>query len=208
MSYFITFEGIEGCGKTTQSKLLNEYLRSLQFDVLWTREPGGPAISEKIREILLDNGNSLMLPETELLLYMASRAQHTGEWIIPALQEGKIVICDRYYDSSLAYQGGGRALDLQTIKKISSFATYGLVPDYTFLIDIPVGVGIERMAEKHADRIESESIEFHKKVRKRFLTVAKEESERYIVINGVDEIKEIQSQIREIVLKRLKDGKK
>ena len=106
MSYFITFEGIEGCGKTTQSILLAQYLHSLNYEVLLTREPGGPPISEMIRKILLDKSNSEMLPQTELLLYMASRAQHTGEWILPALKEGKIVICDRYYDSSLAYQGG------------------------------------------------------------------------------------------------------
>lgn len=208
MSCFITFEGIEGCGKTTQSKLLADYLFSCGYDVFWTREPGGPPISEMIREILLDNGNDMMLPETELLLYMASRAQHTGEWIIPALREGKIVICDRYFDSSLAYQGGGRNLDLRMIRTITGFATFGLVPETTFLIDIPAEIGLKRIGEKEADRIESESIDFHNVVRNLFIDVAKKEKERYIIVNGNDPIEKIHIQIREKVLLRLKDGLK
>ncbi|MBW6515639.1 MAG: dTMP kinase [Candidatus Cloacimonetes bacterium] len=203
MSYFITFEGIEGCGKSTHSILLAEYLHSINYDVLLTREPGGPPISEKIRAILLDRNHSEMLPQTELLLYMASRSQHTGEWIKPALKEGKIVICDRYYDSSLAYQGGGRDLDLKVIRSITKFATFGLVPDCTILIDIPVEIGIERIKQKTPDRIESESIHFHEKVRNLFLDVAKEESKRYIIINGNKNIEDIQAQIRELVLRRI-----
>jgi len=207
MRYFITFEGIEGCGKSTQSKLLSDYLNSAGYDVLMTREPGGPPISEKIRDILLANEHHKMLPETELLLYMASRAQHTGEWIMPALNEGKIVICDRYSDSSIAYQGGGRDLDLDMIRGIIRFATFGLVPDLTFLIDIPAEVGIERIKQKAPDRIESEAIAFHRKVRNVFINVAKQETDRYIIINGNDDITSIQSQIREITVRRLKDGK-
>jgi len=207
MRYFITFEGIEGCGKSTQSKLLSDYLNSAGYDVLMTREPGGPPISEKIRDILLANEHHKMLPETELLLYMASRAQHTGEWIMPALNEGKIVICDRYSDSSIAYQGGGRDLDLDMIREMIRFATFGLVPDLTFLIDIPAEVGIERIKQKAPDRIESEAIAFHRKVRNVFLNVAKQETYRYIIINGNDDITSIQSQIREITVRRLKDGK-
>ncbi len=204
MKFFVTFEGIEGCGKSTQSKLLDDYLRSAGYKVLLTREPGGPIISEKIREILLSNEHWKMLPETELLLYMASRAQHTGEWILPALNEGKIVICDRYYDSSIAYQGGGRDLDLNVICEITRFATFGLIPDLTFLIDIPVEIGIKRIKEKDADRIESEAIAFHRKVRRLFLDVAKQETERYIIINGDDDITNIQSQIREITDRRVR----
>ena len=203
MSYFITFEGIEGCGKTTQSILLAQYLHSLNYEVLLTREPGGPPISEMIRKILLDKSNSEMLPQTELLLYMASRAQHTGAWILPALKEGKIVICDRYYDSSLAYQGGGRDLDLKVIRSIAKFATFGLVPNTTFLIDIPVEVGISRNKHKEADRIESEAINFHQKVRNLFLDVAKEESQRYIIINGNDDVEKIQARVRDQILAKL-----
>lgn len=208
MSYFITFEGIEGCGKSTQALLLKEYLLSLDYNVLLTREPGGPPISEKIRRILLDNGNSRMLAETELLLYMASRAQHTGEWIKPALNAGKIVICDRYTDSSLAYQGGGRELDLAMIISIAKFATFGIIPDCTILLDIPVEIALERIKHKDADRIESEDFSFHQKVRDVFIDVAKKEPVRYIIMNGNDKVENIQSRIIETILTKIKDGKK
>jgi dTMP kinase len=125
---FITFEGIEGCGKSTQVKLLAEWLRETGREVLLTREPGGPVISEEIRSILLNPHNHEMLPETELLLYMASRSQHTGQWIIPALNTGKDVISDRYYDSTIAYQGAARSINLEWIQKLTEYATYSLKP--------------------------------------------------------------------------------
>jgi dTMP kinase len=151
---FITFEGIEGCGKSTQSKLLAEYLQKRGIDTLSTREPGGPKISEEIREILLSNANDEMIDRTEVLLYMASRSQHTGEWIIPALDSGKIVISDRYYDSTIAYQGAARKIERKVIDMLTHFATFGLKPDITFLVDLPAEVGLSRIEAKNADRLE------------------------------------------------------
>ncbi|MCD4818886.1 MAG: dTMP kinase [Candidatus Cloacimonetes bacterium] len=192
---FITFEGIEGCGKSTQAKLLKKYLIEKGHKVLLTREPGGPQISEKIRELLLDPFNKEMLPETEMLLYMASRSQHTGEWIIPALQKGKFVISDRYYDSTIAYQGAARKIDLNIINTITKYATYGLVPDITFLIDLPAEVGLSRISPDKADRLEQESLEFHQRVRKGFLNFAENNKNRYVIIDGKDNIEDIQKNI-------------
>jgi len=191
---FITFEGIEGCGKSTQTKLLAEYFRKNGEDVFLSREPGGPNISEKIREILLSNENSEMLSITEVLLYAASRSQHTGEWILPKLQAGKIVICDRYFDSTTAYQGAARKIDGKMIDTITSFATFGLKPDITVLIDLAVEVGLARISPKDADRLESESLDFHKKVREGFLQIAKTEK-RFIVVDGSQTIAEISNEI-------------
>jgi dTMP kinase len=208
MSLFITFEGIEGCGKSTQAKLTADFLKSLNYEVFATREPGGPPISEKIRSILLDNENSSMLPETELLLYMASRAQHTGEWIIPALKSKKIVICDRYYDSTLAYQGAGREISSEIICELIKFSTFGLIPDKTFLIDISVDTGLKRMSDRTKDRLESEAFSFHAKVRKAFIDVAKSDYKRYTVINGENSIENVHNQIKEHIIDILKDGGK
>ena len=202
MEYFITFEGIEGCGKSTQAKLLADYLTNNGYEVLLTREPGGPQISEKIRKILLDAENKEMLPETELLLYMASRSQHTGEWIIPALKAKKIVISDRYYDSTIAYQGAARNIDLNIIKSITKYATYGLVPNLTILIDTPAEIGLSRIKKDEADRLEQESLAFHKKVRQGFLNLAKREKERFFVIDGKLSIKEI----NEMIIKKIKSN--
>jgi len=190
-SLFITFEGIEGCGKSTQAKMLKKYLENLGKKVLLTREPGGPKISEDIRSILLDTNNHEMLPETEMLLYMASRSQHTGEWIIPALEKGIFVISDRYYDSTIAYQGAARKIDRNIIDTITKYATFGLVPDLTFLIDMPAEIGLSRISRTDADRLERESLEFHEKVRKGFLEIAEIEKERYIVVDGYKSIEEI-----------------
>jgi len=181
---FITFEGIEGCGKSTQTKAIADYFKENSFPFLVTREPGGTFISEKIRDILLDNANQEMNPETELLLYMASRSQHTGTKIIPALSEGKHVICDRYYDSTLAYQGAARALDTKFIDLLIDFATYSTSPDLTFLLDISVEESEQRICHRGKDRMERESKEFHQKVRNEFLNLAKKYNNRYIVIDG------------------------
>ncbi len=192
---FITFEGIEGCGKSTQAEMLTSYLEKQGRSVFLTREPGGPKISENIREILLKKENSEMLPETELLLYMASRSQHTGEWIIPKLAEGIVVISDRYYDSSLAYQGAARKLDRNIIDTITAFATFGLKPDLTFLIDLSAEIGLSRISRKNADRLERESHVFHEKVREGFLEIAGNEKERYIIVDGNLTINEIHKEI-------------
>jgi dTMP kinase len=192
---FITFEGIEGCGKSTQARMLKEFLVKEGKSVFLTREPGGPKISEDIRKMLLSVNNKEMLPQTEVLLYMASRSQHTGEWIIPELERGKIVISDRYYDSTFAYQGAARKIDGKLIDTIRRYATFGLVPDITFLVDLPEEIGLSRILKKDADRLEQESMEFHKKVREGFLELAKKEPERFIVLEGKKSIKEIHNDV-------------
>lgn len=204
MGYFITFEGVEGCGKSTQALLLANALRGRGYEVLLTREPGGPAISEAIRKILLDPEYYEMLPETEMLLYMASRSQHTGQWILPALKEGKIVISDRYYDSTIAYQGAARELDFEIIKTITHFATYNTDPDLTFLIDLPVEIGIKRIQSRKLDRLELETVEFHQKVRQQYLFIASKYASRYNVISGDDIVDSIHQKVLERVLELVK----
>ncbi len=182
--YFITFEGIEGSGKSTQIKLLVDYLVKQQIPHLSTREPGGTPIAEAIRKILLDPLCSEMLPEAELLLYSASRAQHTGELILPALKAGKIVISDRYYDSTNAYQGAARELDYDVIDLLNTFATFHTVPDLTVLLDLPVEAGLARILHRDLDRLEQEDISFHRKVREQFLFIAKKHASRYLVLDA------------------------
>lgn len=173
---FIVFEGGEGTGKTTQIAILADKLKKFGFLSYATREPGGVGcpVAEKIRVILKDQEN-IIVPETELFLFLASRAQHVQQCIIPHLQESNIVISDRFYGSTLAYQHFGRGLfDLNEIKKINEFATGGLEPDLTVLLDIDPAKGLRRIAEKAKnDRFDSENIEFHRKVRQGFLTLAK-----------------------------------
>ena len=201
---FITFEGIEGCGKSTQAKLLRGYLEKKGYSVFLTREPGGPKISEAIRGLLLSTDNKEMLPETEVLLYMASRSQHTGEWIIPALEKGKMVISDRYYDSTLAYQGAARRIDIKLIDTITKFATFELKPDITFLVDLPAEIGLSRISKQDADRLEMESIKFHKRVRVGFIEIAKREKMRYIVVDGTKSVEEIHNEIIDIMEDKLR----
>lgn len=186
-SIFITFEGIEGSGKSTQVRMLVAALQKLNLPYLTTREPGGTVISEAIRTILLNPDFTEMKPETELLLYCASRAQHTGELILPALEAGKIVICDRYFDSTYAYQGAARDLDENLIDTLTLFSTYGRIPDITFLIDLPVEVGLARIKERQLDRLEQENTAFHEKVRQQFLSIANKCPLRYFVLNGSDD---------------------
>lgn len=203
---FITFEGIEGCGKSTQAEALAAYFTVNKIPFVATREPGGTLISEKIREILLDVEHTKMNPETELLLYMASRSQHTKEVIIPALEEGKHVLCDRYYDSTLAYQGAARELDTEFINLLIMFATYSTSPDITFLLDVTLEESEKRMKDRNKDRIEQEAKEFHQKVRDEFLTLAKKYSNRYIVIDGMQEPTIILNKIKFEIQQKL-DGK-
>lgn len=181
---FITFEGIEGCGKSTQVRLLTQHLADIGVPYLNTREPGGTPIAEAIRKILLDPACSEMLPETELLLYNASRAQHTGELILPALAAGKMVICDRYYDSTYAYQGAARDLNFGVIDTLTAFATFDTVPDLSILLDLPVEIGLARITSRNLDRLEQEAVSFHEKVREQFLFIAKKHASRYLVLNG------------------------
>lgn len=198
---FITFEGIEGSGKSTQIRLLTAALDERGIPYVLTREPGGPPISERIRQLLLDPENSEMLPETELLLYSASRAQHTGEVILPALRSGKHVICDRYYDSSYAYQGAARELDKELIRVLTAFCTFHTDPDLTVLLDMDVETGQARIQDRKLDRLELESLDFHKKVRRQYLSIAKENTSRYFVLNGADEKMNLHISILNTVLK-------
>ena len=176
MGYFITFEGIEGSGKTTQIGLLGEHLESLGYSVVITREPGGCAISDKIRSILLDADNSSISPLTELLLYAAARSQHVSEVIIPALKRGNIVLCDRFTDATLAYQGSGRGIAREKVDMLNQLACQSLRPDLTVLIDCDVSVGLERARRRiettsgpREERFELEALEFHCSVRAAYL---------------------------------------
>lgn len=186
--HFITFEGIEGSGKTTQAEKAEEYLKQLGCPVLRTREPGGTPTGIEIRSILLDkNDLSFPLhPITELLLYSADRIQHLHEVIIPALKKKITVICDRYIDSTTAYQGGGRGLNFELIQQVHKIATFGIYPTRTYLLDLPVEVGLSRINKRgnSLDRLETESIEFHQKVRDCFLRIAKENPHRIMVIDA------------------------
>ena len=192
---FITFEGIEGSGKTTQIQMLEVVLKERGIAYITTREPGGTKIAEAIRSILLNPAFKEMKPETELLLYCASRAQHTAELILPALAEGKIVLCDRYFDSTYAYQGAARELDEELINVLTKFSTYGRNPDLTFLIDLPVEIGLTRIKNRSLDRLEQETISFHAKVREQYLSIARKYPSRYIVLNGESQPEKIHHQI-------------
>ena len=191
---FITFEGIEGSGKTTQIKRIYKYLKNKKKDVLFLREPGGVKISEKIRNILLDVVHTEMSKECETLLYMAARAQLVEEVLKPALKEGKIVLCDRFLDSTIVYQGYGRRIDIHFIKKIGEFATQGIQPDLTFIFDIEVKKGLSRIT-RPKDRIETRSLAYHNRVREGYLKLAKLEPRRIKLIKADDH--------REIIYQRI-----
>ena len=190
---FISFEGVDGCGKSTQVKLLKDKIASEGIKVELVREPGGLKISEEIRKILLNPDNSSMNYETEALLMTASRAQLTEEVIKPLLAKGFFVLADRFSDSTLAYQGGGRKLDIDILKKINSFATKNLVPDITFLIDIKPEDAVLRSGVSSPDRIEGAGVDLQKDVQKTYISLAKEFSNRFIVLDGYDSISSIHS---------------
>ncbi|MDP8264113.1 MAG: dTMP kinase [Candidatus Aceula lacicola] len=200
---FITFEGSEGCGKSTQAKLLCSYLKKKKKKVMHIREPGGIKISEKIRNILLDVRNKEMTKECEVLLYMAARAQLVEEIIAPALKKGIIVVCDRFLDSTLAYQGYGCGIDVKLIKRVGFFATTGIAPDVTFLLDMETSKGLSRI-QQSKDRIEQRSLKYHNLVRQGYLALARKEPKRIKVIEGNDSKEKIQEVIQALVLKALK----
>ena len=194
---FITFEGGDGCGKTTQIKLLDEYLRSKGYKTLLTREPGSKGLGVKLREILL-NYDGEVSPNAESFLFLADRAQHVDCIIKPALEEGVVVLCDRHTDSTVAYQGYGRGLDLEQIHRLNNIATSGLKPDLTIVLDVDVETSQKRVgAEK--DRMESAGIEFFERVRKGFLEIAKQEPERVKVVDSTQSIEEIHREILGLV---------
>jgi len=204
---FITFEGLDGSGKTTQIKLLNSYLKGEGFDVILTREPGGTEIGRKIREILLDKKNQDISHKTETFLFLASRAELTSKVIVPALGEGKIVICDRFFDSTLVYQGIARGLGVEEILEMSLWATDGLVPDITFLLSMKVSRCDKRIKEanRKKDRIEMEENNFKEKIYKGYLDIARENKERFVVIDAEKSIESIFEEIKSKVLEHLKD---
>ena len=198
---FVTFEGIDGAGKTTQAERLAVFVSSQGRDVVLTREPGGTDVSEKIRAILLDKENHHMTGLTEMFLYMASRAQLTEEVIKPALKKGSVVISDRFMDATLAYQGYGRSLDVDVIRKLNAVATLYMVPDVTIVVDLAPEICEERMSamKKAADRLEGEGSHFLLRVREGYLKMAKQEPDRIRVIDGRQSIDEIEHEVQRIL---------
>ncbi len=197
MPLFITFEGGEGSGKSTQIKKLSELLSQKNISHLLTREPGGTEIGKEIRQILLHQKNHTLSPTAELMLYAADRAQHVEGVIRPALNAGKMVLCDRFTDATVAYQGFGRKLDLKLIEQLNEIATQGVKPNLTFLLDIPVDVGLSRARKRlaqensHEGRLEAEAVEFHERVRKGYLEMAKQESKRFVIIDATKDVETI-----------------
>jgi dTMP kinase len=200
---FITFEGAEGSGKSTQIELAQQYLESSGKDVLFLREPGGVKISEDIRNILLDTETKDMSDECETLLYMAARAQLVEEIIIPALSNGKVILCDRFLDSTIAYQGYGNGVNIEKIKNIGEFVTQGFKPGLTFLFDLDVEEGFARI-NRPKDRIEQRGIEYHNRVRNGYLKIARDEPDRVMLIDARKSKEEIQSIVQERIDQLLK----
>lgn len=198
---FLTFEGIDGCGKTTQIDLLCQRMRAAEHMVYLTREPGGTALAEAIREYLLHSQEALDA-RAELLLFGAARAAHVAQTIRPALARGEIVISDRFADSSLAYQGGALHLEKGFIQAMNSFATNGLQPDITFLLDIEPETAIARRAGKNDDRIEARGLEFQNRVRAAFLEIARNSRDRFCILDGAQSREEIQQQVIEHLQER------
>ena len=206
MVKFITFEGGEGTGKSTQIRLLQKYFEQLKIPCLATREPDDTALGGLIRKILLEVSADVIAPLTEVFLYLADRSHHVSQTIVPAIDAGKIVLCDRFTDSTLAYQGYGRGIDLAWLRDLNNAATAFTQPDLTFLLDCPVKVGLARAAERkydtdkaQEDRFERETIEFHEKVRAGFLALAQNEPARFRIIDAAKTVEESAADIRKIV---------
>lgn len=208
MVRFITCEGGDGSGKTTQIKALENHLTTRGQSCRLTREPGGTSLGELIRQVLLEVGKQPIASPTELFLYLADRAQHVQEVILPAINGGKIVICDRYTDSTLAYQGYGRGIDLRLLRQLNDIADGGVRPDLTLLLDCPVELALSRTAQRQAqaghqqrqeDRFEREKVEFHEKVRQGFLEMARAEPQRFRIIDASRGIAEVSSEITTII---------
>ena len=208
MIRFITFEGGDGTGKTTQLKALESYLHAQGRACVSTREPGGTALGKMIRQVLLEVGKQPIASPTELFLYLADRAQHVQEVILPAIDAGKIVLCDRYTDSTLAYQGYGRGIDLKLLRQWNEIANRGVEPDLTLLFDCPVEMGLSRTVQRQSntgaapgreDRFERERVEFHEKVRAGFLAMARAEPARFRIIDASRPEEQVTREIQNIV---------
>jgi len=200
---FITFEGCEGCGKSTQARLLHSNLRSRGIPVVLTREPGGTPLGSSVRNLLKSRQDFDISPETELMLFNACRAQLVKDIIRPALDTGKTVVCDRFSDSTIVYQGYGRGLNLSQIEYVNMVATGGIKPDITILLDEDPKLGLERKHDLEADRFDNESLSFHRKVREGYLLEASKDPERWTVIQAQQPIESISKDILGIVLSRL-----
>jgi dTMP kinase len=208
---FITFEGIEGCGKTTQIKKAADFLRRNHIDVLLTEEPGGSSLGAELRRILLNRNESIkgISPRSEILLFLADRAQHVDEIIWPALGRGRTVLCDRYSDATIAYQGYGRGLDLDTVMSLDRFSSLSLKPDVTFLFDLPAEAGLKRALRRIAgsdspeaeDRFENEDIKFHSRVRDGYLSLARNEPQRFRVIDAMQSIEKVAGEVKTEMIK-------
>lgn len=207
---FVSFEGPEGGGKTTQIRLLADWLRGQGYDVITTREPGGTRIGDAVRAVLLHPEHIEMKPEAEILLFSAARAQIVGEVIRPQLARGGVVLCDRFADSTLAYQGYGRKLDLEALRMITAFATGNLTPDLTICLDLPVPDGLQRKRGGDLtewNRMEREEIEFHERVRAGYLALASAANQRWLVVDARQSVEQVQAVIRSRVRQILPDPK-
>ena len=205
MNLFITLEGPDGGGKSSQAQGLAEYLRAENIEVLLTREPGGSPIGDQIRNVIMELENTDMDARTEFLLFSASRAQHIAEVIRPNLENGLTVISDRFFDSSLAYQGYGQRLSLETLKAITNFATNGLAPDLTLLLDLPVEEGLRRReADGNWNRMDAYDMDFHRRVRRGYLKLAAETPDRWVILNAEQSFDALQDEIRRRVMARFK----
>ncbi len=202
---FITLEGPEGSGKTSQMAPLAEYLRQGGWEVVVTREPGGTSISDQIRAVLMTMDNTAMHPRTEILLFLAARAQLVAQVIRPALEAGKVVLCDRYADSTLAYQGYGHGFDLDQLRSLLLFATGGLKPDLTFLLDIDIEDGIRRKQSGGSEwnRMDAYTRSFHQRVRQGYLALADIEPERWTIVNAGQPAAGVQNDLRQVISQRL-----
>jgi len=200
---FITFEGIEGCGKSTQSALAANFLKMRGIPVLSTLEPGATELGETLRNLILKETGPTLFPEAELLLFGAARAEHVLELVLPALEDNVWIICDRFSDATLAYQGYGRGLSKAFIRRMNHFASQSLIPDLTILIDLPVEAGLKRARARSftltgreaGDRIEGEGLAFHRRIRNGYLTIARRESERFRIVDGLNDPNEIHQEI-------------
>ncbi len=202
---FITLEGPEGSGKSSQLSGLAEFLRNSGYRVVETREPGGTAVGDQIREVLMNLENVTIVPRTEILLFLAARAQHVEGLIKPALEAGNIVLCDRFGDSTLAYQGYGHQTDLNTLRSLLDFSTGGLKPDLTLLLDVPVVEGFKRKRGNQVEwnRLDAYTEAFHKRVRQGYLALAKQEPERWLIIDASQDKEKVQEAMRTAVINQL-----
>jgi dTMP kinase len=208
---FITFEGLEGTGKSSQIQHVTDHFGQQGLKILRTREPGGTIIAEKIRDLFLYQQEEQLSAQAELLLVLAARAQHVQELIKKNMGKVDLILCDRFTDSTIAYQGGGRNMDIAWLKHMNEYATQGLVPDITFLMDLVVSDSQNRIAQRqkrnqksHIDRFETETINFHERIRNTYLTLAREEPNRFVVINALEKPKEILGKIIQEIEKRMK----